>query len=385
MRLDAIVCAAGILAAACGATTPRNPPSARALGMNDVTLLLPLPSALDAPVLATAAGDDLGAPLVGRDELTALVLANQDLAPKSGAAFGYDDFQLVAVRFDLCDRKNGAACRDGDDGQLRTVLQPLYRAGDAIAAHDIAVHAFYPLPAAELAGIAAELRAIAALRGIPLDAPLAVAAALDGEPRSRIRSLVLGYARADRLARLTVIGQDARSVAFAWRFRGVERDAAGALAPIAIPDLAANEQHMRVGGGNTIYIADPIADTPRGLALALNGVEFAAAQTADQRVAVEALAAIDNPALADTENTQCISCHVATFLTPRRAATAGVDPAMLESHFTSPYNTTVDSIAGTDPRSVRALGWATTYPAISQRVANETARVLGEFESRFPE
>jgi len=44
----------------------------------------------------------------------------------------------------------------------------------------------------------------------------------------------------------------------------------------------------------------------------------------------------------------------------------------------------VRTIAGGDPRVVRAFGWAGNAPAISQRVVNDTAAVLAEIEARFP-
>jgi hypothetical protein len=44
----------------------------------------------------------------------------------------------------------------------------------------------------------------------------------------------------------------------------------------------------------------------------------------------------------------------------------------------------VQSIAATDARVVRGFGWAASFPAISQRVANDTAQVLAEIDARFP-
>jgi hypothetical protein len=52
--------------------------------------------------------------------------------------------------------------------------------------------------------------------------------------------------------------------------------------------------------------------------------------------------------------------------------------------YESSHNTTVDSIAQRDARVLRGLGWAAGAPAISQRVANDTAQVLTELERRFP-
>lgn len=48
--------------------------------------------------------------------------------------------------------------------------------------------------------------------------------------------------------------------------------------------------------------------------------------------------------------------------------------------FAGPLARAVPTIA----RVVRAFGWAGNAPAISQRVANDTAAVLMEIEARFP-
>jgi hypothetical protein len=264
------------------------------------------------------------------------------------------------------------------------VLQPLYLRGGVPFAHDIALHAFYPIPRGELAGVVEDLRRLAAIQRAPRGAALGVspaAAAGDAAYLAGLRALVTRYARADQLARLTVIGQVADSAAFAWLFRGLDRRGDD-MVPIAIPGIAAAEQSVQLAGGDTVYRAEPVVDLPAGFALAINGPRFAQA-TGDQRAgAVAALAAVQNPSLHNTEDTQCIGCHLATFLTARRAATTGIDPAALPAWFAGPA--APRTIARDDPRVVRAFGWAGPAPAISQRVVNDTAEVLAEIEARFP-
>jgi hypothetical protein len=194
---------------------------------------------------------------------------------------------------------------------------------------------------------------------------------------------VLRYARATNLVRLTVIGQVADSAAFAWIFRGFDRQG-DELVPMVIPGIAAAQQTVQLAGGDTVYRTDEIADVPSGFTLATNGPRFAAA-TPEQRVAaLAALTQIQNPSLHDTNDTQCIGCHLATYLTARRAATSGIDPRSLPGWFAAPLAHAVHTIAGDDPRVVRAFGWAGNAPAISQRVANDTAQVLSEIAARFP-
>lgn len=386
---SALVMGLASLAAACSA--PREIAEARPLGMNDATILLPLPASLAAPVLASITGagsNGDAAPLVPRALYETLVAAPGDIAPKTGQPVAFEDYHVVAVRFDLCEREVAGPCAEGADGRVRLVLQPLYPVESDLLAHDLALHAFYPIPAAELPAVISELRALARIQDAPVGAPLSVSPALSAQPppeayAPRLRALVLAYARADRLVKLTVFGQNAQSAAFAWRFRGVDM-VGGAPERIAIPGAGSLEQTVLIAGGDTVYNTAPLADAPAGFALALNGMLFAAATPAERSRSLEALAEVLHPARHDANDVQCASCHVATFLTTRRAAAAGVDPAAIAGAYTSSYNTAVDSIITRDARVLRALGWAARFPAISMRVAHDTAQVLAEIEQRFP-
>lgn len=389
-------CVALVLVCACGSAAPAAHATEavverHALGMNDVSILLPLPRNPWTPVLATIAGDAGDgdrddAPLVDRAWFDAVVGEPHDLGPKVGELARFADFHVVAIRFDLCDRSTIGVCPPDADGRLRLVLQPCVTSGGAVLTQDVAVHAFYPIAAEELAAVVGELRALARIQGAPADAPLAVspaAAAGNAAYLARLRRLVLRYARADRLVRLTVIGQQARSAAFAWRFRGLDRGHDRRV-PIEIPGIDARQQSVLLAGGDTVLLTEPVADQPAGFALAINGAQFAAAAPDERQAALEALAAVQDPRRHDAIDTQCLACHVATYLTARRAAAAGVDPGAIAGRFTSPHNLAVDTVASHDPRVVRAFGWAGDAPAISQRVANDTAEVLAEIDARFP-
>src|SRR5262249_2521691 len=144
-------------------------------------------------------------------------------------------------------------------------------------AHDIALHAFYAIPADELGAVIGELRHLSRIQHVspappaPPGAPLDVspaAAAGDATYLSGLRDLVLRYARAANLVRLTVIGQVADSAAFAWIFRGLDR-AGDHLVPIDIPGVAGAQQTVQLAGGDTVYRSAPLADAPAGFALAI--------------------------------------------------------------------------------------------------------------------
>jgi hypothetical protein len=361
------------LIAACGDNAVRSPDApvteTHALGMNDVSILLPLPQSLAAPVIATVANGS--APLVDRSWFEYFVILRRDILPKSNLPMHVEDFHVVAIRVDPVEQR------------LRLVAQPLVADVHGITAEDVAVHLFYPIPAIELPEVFRELRALARIAQSRDDAPLAVAtiAATNTEYAARLRALVLRYASADRLARFTVIGQEANSGAFAWHFRGLDRDATG-YHSIEIPTISAFQQSALLAGGDVVFNADFVADDPPGFGIAINGALFDAATPDQQRAAVEALTAIDNPLLHDADNTQCLACHVATYLTAHRTQSIGLDPASVAGRFMSTWPTQVDSIAGQDPRVVRAFGWVADKPAISQAVANATAHVLDEVASQ---
>ncbi|MBX3154965.1 MAG: hypothetical protein KF773_03120 [Deltaproteobacteria bacterium] len=346
----------------------------RALGLNDVSFLLPLPEDPAAPVIATVEG------LVRENLVASIVFAN-NIAPKNGAAVAYRDFQIVAVRVDACARDQIGACPPSTDGRLRLVLQPLFLRNGETFAHDIALHAFYAIPAADMPAVVDELRALAALQDVPVTAPLGVNTGVaDPAYRERLRALVLAYAGAEQLLKVTVIGQDALSAAFAWRMGGFElRD--GAFHTIAIPRLdGRTQQHVLVAGGS-VYHVRPSRDTPPGFSLALNPGVFATVTPDEQRFVLEALAGIQNPNKHDAVDVQCAACHVATFLERALATAANIDPATLTERYVSPtFDLTIDNINLRDPRSVRAFGWAGNLPAISQRVANDTAHAIGDLE-----
>ncbi len=359
-------------------------PARRDLGMNDVSILVPLPVAIDQPVIATEKNGD--APLLDYLLMTQVVLGRNDIGPKNLDVLQYGDFHVVGIRFDVCDHLRPGPCPRDVDGVLRLVLQPMYLDDGVIYSHDVAVHVFYPVPRAELPTVLDRLGELAAIQAEPLDSPIKVSPALAAgnlEYRTKLQDLVLTYARADRVMQATVLGQERTSAAFAWVFAGVDV-IDGAPRNIVIPDLGPDKtrQTALLAGGDVVFHVRPLADSPRGIATSLAGSTFAESTVAEQRQAVRALVEVMNPMLRDTPNTQCMACHIATHLAVRRADSAGIDLRTLPEWFTSTRNTHIEGLVLDDPRVVRAFGWAGTFPIVSQRVANDTAVVLDDIAAR---
>ncbi|HEY0255520.1 MAG TPA: hypothetical protein VGC41_28520, partial [Kofleriaceae bacterium] len=93
------------------------------LGMNDVSILVPLPETIDAPVLL---GLYDAPPIVPDVWMQAVVFTRGDLGSQAGDPYDRTSFQITAVRFDICDRAAIGPCPEGPesrDGRVRIVAQ----------------------------------------------------------------------------------------------------------------------------------------------------------------------------------------------------------------------------------------------------------------------
>jgi hypothetical protein len=353
------------------------------LDMNDVTILAPLPPSNAAPVLLN--GSDLaddGTALVPRALFDRLAASSAGGSPVLGGPT-YDRLQLVAVRFDLCDRHLPGACPETEDARMRLVFQPLFTGG---LAEDVGFHAFYTIRNDEIAGAVAALRDLAMIAP-PQSGMLRVSPALSAanpEPyATKVRGFVKRYGGDARIVRLTLNAQPETSEQVRWVLRGVEKEG-DAFVDITMVGSTATSETVVVGGGPS-YDVTPVADTPPGLQGAIVSTMFGAADATAKSAYVAALAAVENPLSHTAETVPCVACHVSTVITSNRAAALGTDPLAIPGRYTSTFDL---SIAGGQsaqtPQTLRALGYLGAKPMISQRVVNDTAQTLVEIEARYP-
>ncbi|MFO0747709.1 MAG: hypothetical protein U1F43_18895 [Myxococcota bacterium] len=348
---------------------------AHGFGLNDLTVLLPMPNASTPSLLAP-------------DTLVPSAVWQRLVADPGDVLADFATLHVVAVRFDLCDRTATTPCPPGADGRLRLVAQPMFGGTPDPQFADTAVHAFYPIPAAELPGVIAELRRLAVLQDAPTS-PLQVNEALS-DPTSPyalgLTALVARFAKAERLVRLTLFSQISISAAFRWVFRGEERPTpADAFVAMVIPDLGETSEEVLLVGDQS-YEVTPAVDLPKGFALTLSASAFAAASLDDQRAALGVLEAIDDPRVHAPDTVQCLGCHVASILLPARGSAAHLDLAALDRFRAADESLDLTPLAfpGAGDRTLRALGYSGFLPIISARVVHETALVLAEVEARFP-
>jgi hypothetical protein len=351
------------------------------LDMNDVTILAPLPPAGATPVLlrGTDLADD-GTTFVPRALFDRLVMKEVDGSGPILMPATHGRLQLVAVRFDLCDRHLPGVCAEGEDAQMRLVFQPIFTDGHA---QDVGFHAFYAIRNDEIAGAVAALRDLA--RSVPPQTGmLRVSPALSAanpEPYAiQLRAFVKRYGGEARLIRLTVNAQPEIFAAVRWELRGVEKKG-DAFVDMTIVGSTAISESVFLGAS---YDVKPMTDTPSGLLGAITRTLFDAANLTKQREYLAALVAAENPLSHTPETVACVACHVSTVVMNQRAPTFAIDPLTLPGRYTSKFDLSTAGGRSIESTAIRALGYAARLPLISQRVVNDTAQTLTELEQRYP-
>jgi hypothetical protein len=352
--------------------------SDHALGPNDVSILTPVPSSAT-PLLTNLAGPPGGAPMVPESLFNELVVAPGDAYDST-----FTNFQLEAIRFDLCDRVNPGVCAVGQDGRLRLGFQ----AFDGATVEDISVHAFYTIPAADLPCVVAGLRELAALAN-DATTPLGVAPGFSGPNGAAyvalLKSLVFRYGTADNLQRLTELSQlSAVNQGTSWIFRGYALSN-GSFTPISIPTIDATSQTVAEVSFSTYYELTPFADVPSGFGDALSVSPDAGSPSV--QAGLTAGAQVLNPLTTGINSVQCAGCHTIDYVEATNAQNEGITETAIAGWYTSSYPLGLDFTD--DSRfqgNLRMFGYQALFldPVVSQRVVNETAQVLTEIEQRYP-
>jgi hypothetical protein len=363
---------------ALASSTPTAPAAAsqtvRSLATNDVSVLFPL-----------GHGDLWAASMPARDGQPLLPRSALDLPGRpvirelQGPDATYAGLRVVSLRFDPC--FPGNPCYP----QIRLVLQGLWPNGTI--AFDGAFHALYNLTADEFAAVTTRLRTLAALApendGVTrLEvSPSLLAQGMTGPYASGLKDLVTRYIGASNLAKLTFMTRTGGG-GDRWDFGGFnfkDFQPAGAF-PIAGLDGSTTIQTVREGGrgpgqGGQAYNYTVTPDALRGeLALVLSSGTAANATSTDRQRAMDALARVENPSLENPDTVDCAVCHLANRLRGHLETTFALNSSL--SYTASSEMTRFLGGAERDKENLRGFGYFNDQPAISQRVANETIRVL---------
>lgn len=363
------------------------------LGMNDVSVLVPLPKTADAPGYLAADTVGRGGVLLPQE-----VYAKIPAFTPTVANFERAKLRGIAVRFDGCFRKEKT---DPCEAQIRIVMQPLASnlegggagGGESAEATDSAVHLFYRIADADFAKVVTELRKLRSLApetardGALQVHPSLVAQGIEGAYGKALFNLIRGYAGADNLSRVTFFLRTP-SRADQWDFGGLFKSGAE-WKSMQIPGVGETQRVSLPAAlpSEYAYKAEPVATTPEDLTVALSAELMQKATSEGRQAAVSALMRVENPRVHSADQIQCVSCHVARPIAVLAAQTYSMDLSKLPDTYasTTGRNLKHEVTPALAPLSVlRAFGWGGSAPAISLRVVHESAEVLDDLDKRFP-
>jgi hypothetical protein len=368
--------------------------------MNDLSILFPLGHSqadIDSGHLSLSSSGARGALLPAAVYKTIGPISGLEGNPNVGSqgTADYANIRIVGLRVDPCFASLAPSPHgDGCKNQLRLVAQELSTTGSNVDAFDSAMHLFYSLSRAELQEL---VRALVTLRaaqapGVRLGKlaphPVMVQQGLDGPMAQGVRDLVLRYAGASNLTRVTKLSME--NGGFQWRFAGfdVTDVATSTVASMHIPTLPAGSDLEQIFfRGFTAEMQGTFTahtSSKDDLALLAN-LDSANAATADARkAAFGALLRVENPTKNSPDTIDCASCHLATPVSdvvagPKFAlSSAGdpdafsPDPAFVDA--AEMAHTFDDGDAGA--LNVHAFSYVGDRAGINQRTVNETAAVV---------
>jgi hypothetical protein len=361
-----------------GGGTPE--PEPVRLGLNDVSVLFPLPSSHEDPGYLRPM--DVGA----RGELLPAevfeAIPGFPVTPAEGLL--YARMRTVSLRFDGCSGGPGAC-----EPEIRLVMQPIEADGRP---RDSALHLFYRLDQAAMAEVVDGLRRLRALAPeAPIEAPLDVHPALvaqgvTGSYGTELRNLVLAHVGEENLVRVTFFLR-APPVNEVWFFGGFDREA-GELSAMDVVGVGTDPQRVILTKTSTSYDFDltPLGVVPEDGRIFYASAVAEGATDEQRRAAMASYLRVENPTTYVPDELPCAGCHIASFVTAEATRRFGLDPASFEGErFTSSLDLSVRGGASGNPSSLRAFGWFEREPMIAQRTVNESAAVVADLEARYPE
>jgi hypothetical protein len=366
------------------------------LGLNDVSILFPLGADAGSVELVSVSASGERGVLLPEDLYDSLghITGSTFIGPISPGAQGdalYSNLYVVAARIDPCFASlepdpTGASCLN----QLRLIVQEVTLQDGAPAAFDSALHLFYSLSRDELKTFARGVLALRLASGGVSTGPLAPhpllsAQGLEGPFASGLRALILQFAGAQRLTRVTRFSNHEPEF---WVFDGFDLSSTLDSTHLIIPTLpdAANTQTFTLGanpanGGDMNGQFLPETTASADLA-PLAGSNTAQLTAPARQAAFNALVQIENPALFSPNTIDCASCHLAT---PTELLVAAPQYGFHESGNDGAFAPDLRFVAASallptfNPGAqfnLHAFSYVAGTPAINQRVVNESAAIV---------
>lgn len=351
----------------------------RPLTHHDVSVLFPLPTGPGQDLYWTAATIGRGGPLLPESEFARI---GHSVTNTLSDDLEYAALRVLAVRFDPCFRVQlTSACQP----QVRLVFQMLLPTGQAM---DGAVHALYNVPMDELPDLTRGLRDLRSVSGenfayasLGINPALA-AQGLDGPYARGLRDVVLRFAGAGNLARVTFMTRtDARSGQ--WEFGGfgigtwpAETDfpAPGPIPIVGTPETSLQMVTRRIADGFEYTVLPMFADATGHPGVSMETIR---GLDAGARATVHAWAVRQqDPHVVTNDASDCAGCHLAGRIGD---ALEVLDPGLVTDEVLIGRAGRLVGEADGNGDNLRAFGYFGSAAVVSQRVANETRAVVEAF------
>lgn len=358
------------------------PMTVHAFAMNDVTVLLPLPTSSEmAEMLQPATSGQKGI-LLPTDAYGRLPRLLDD--EKVSDIYNHM-LHVIAVRLDPCfvEGKGPLACKR----QVRMVWQPLYDYDNEIVARDAAIHTFYEFSEAEWRDL------VSAWRTLPtteMSEPLQIHTLLSeqgyhGPYWQLLKKILLQFCGKTNLTRATAM--NVMNGEQMWVFAGIDINASQMTA-IQIPRIGRNVQGIIMGTANPDEFTGSMRPAPTEDPVLEALLQDSIGMKQNDRELKELLhrvMAMQNPKMNNPGTLDCVSCHIAQSIhewAQTHFANWDWQNDFLKETYTSHLDLTNTSERPYKTNHFRALGYFHNRAMISQRVINETAETTATMNRR---
>lgn len=352
-------------------------PQSWAMSLNDVTILIPLPSISEVPLMLGPAETGTQGPLLSKKIFLSLI----QLVPEvSNDVIWKDSLKVVGVRLDPCfvEGTGPIACRR----QIRLVWQPVHFMEYSVQTRDAAVHSFYDFDESTFTQLLTDWRKLSS--GSESDAlqvhPRIKQEGLSGPYWTYLKQLLLRYCGERNLTRMTamnVMGGEQL-----WIFTGVDIEA-GRTKPLQIPRIgrpsqgviqSSSESQSFTGGMKP----EPLDDQDFSQLVSDSHTTKATFSEQELKALMGKVQDYENPEKNNPGTLDCASCHLAN--TAHQWGKLNFKNWDWKNDFKdhayqSSWNLTKAGEGPLRTNQLRAFGYFIAFPAISQRVVNETAAV----------
>ena len=356
-------------------------------GMNDVSILFPLPAQNNFGQLWGTDFQTQNGILLPENYFLRLPV----LAFKPNAEIK-ENIKVIGLRIDPCFNEQVGPVKC--EKQLRLIWQPLSIEQNTVTTLDAAIHTFYSLTDIEFSEIIDSLKKLNSNYPNRLTAqtflqlnPILKTESLTGNYFTSLTQLIEKYAGENKLTRMTFMAiAGGENV---WIFGGFNIQN-NQVFPIQIPRINARIQEFRNSAGPMPFwfqggmFPEP-KQTPNLNILIKDSRKLAPANEAEIIEATRAAFQFENPKLNNPGTVDCVSCHVAQVA--KTWAMKQYPWLDLSTQLSADiYQNANNDIRNASPMQIhtdimRSFGYFMNRPFVSQRTINETSEVVNQLNS----